>query len=322
MTRMTGRASQLAWALHSGSRSTPAVVCRGASSTTNGGSTDPNLALRRDIKFLGWALGDVIRRTPGHGEETYETVERLRGLAKAWRCANPTGPGAPAGPDGKAKLQELVEAASQLQTGTIVEVARAFKNFLALSNTAEANHRVRRGHAREAAQPHQAAYESYPPQPVNTTLVTIQALLSKGTKTQAIASPQQIYEALCSQCVEIILTAHPTEVNRRTVVQRHRGINTALAALDRPDLSWYDREREEENLVRQVDTLWHTDEIRREKPTPRKEARHGLEIVATSMWHAVPNFLRRLDAELLLTPGIGKALPPDVRFHIILNARI
>jgi phosphoenolpyruvate carboxylase len=160
------------------------------------------------------------------------------------------------------------------------------------------------------------AYSEYPLQPNNTTIGVVQRLLSgepmiPGSPLSAKATADEIYDALCSQCLEIVLTAHPTEVNRRTVVRKHRAIDNALAALDGAQL-WRERVAEEQNLLRQIEMLWWTDEIRRDKPTPVKEALHGLEIVASSMWHAVPAFLRRVDSELRETPGIGKPLPPDV----------
>ena len=95
-------------------------------------------------------------------------------------------------------------------------------------------------------------------------------------------------------------------------MQRHREIEKSLRKIDQPSLRWDFEERHKESLARQVQTLWWTDEIRREKPTPWKEARQGLEIVATSMWDAVPGYLRRIDQEMLAAPGIGKPLPPDV----------
>ena len=100
-------------------------------------------------------------------------------------------------------------------------------------------------------------------------------------------------------------------MNRRTVVRKHRAIDKALETRDAAQL-WHERRREMQNLDREIENLWWTDEIRRSKPTPQKEATHGREIVATSLWHAVPAFLRRIDSELLQTPGIERPLPPDV----------
>ena len=284
---------------------------------------DRALKLRRDIKFLGEALGGELQS--GH-KRAFDAVERMRTLSKDWRELSESegfpGFGASHSPMAKVKLQELVEEIARLPSDVIHESARAFQHFLALSNTAESHHRARRGNERiiqsgslkEAAS--SGKFSEYPRQPQNTTLGTVQRLLgthpyAKG-ELQGSASPEQIFEALCTQSVEIVLTAHPTEVTRRSVVQRHREIEKSLRKIDQPNLRWDFEERHKANLTRQVQTLWWTDEIRRDKPTPWKEARQGLEIVATSMWDAVPGYLRRIDQEMLAAPGIGKPLPPDV----------
>ena len=91
-----------------------------------------------------------------------------------------------------------------------------------------------------------------------------------------------------------------------------RWAGESLAQLDRADLLWFERQAIEARIDRQVNSLWWTDEIRRAKPTPQKEAQQGLDIVEASLWKSVPAFLRRIDAELTATPEIGKPLPPDV----------
>ena len=286
------------------------------------GDTDSNIELRRDIKHLGWALGDAMKKDEDNGEQTYATVEELRSLAKAWRKVNPSGFGAPANDEALEKLEKMVSLAKELPTPLIRESARAFQHFLALANTAESHHRVRRVTERNVESGSlsemvaKREYGTYPRQPLGSTVGVVQRLLGtyphEAGELPATATPEQIFEALCTQSVEIVLTAHPTEVTRRTVVQRHREIEKSLTQLDHPALRWDYVDDHRKNLLRQVKTLWWTDEIRREKPTPWKEARHGLEIVATSMWHAVPCYLRRIDSEMLATPGIKKPLPPDV----------
>eukprot|EP00941_MAST-03F_sp_MAST-3F-sp1_P003256 g3256.t1 len=276
--------------------------------------TPPHPSLRKDVKFLGWALGTSVRESSESGSEiAYETVEKIRLLTKDWRQN---------GKD-KAKFDEIVKTCAEMPTDIVHKVARAFTHFLALANAAESRHRHRRSRERdvESGQLDVDSFTTYPIQPLNTTLGTIQRLLSSpSTRSlkpapsgvgEARATVDEIYDALCSQNVEIVLTAHPTEVNRRTVVHRHKAIGKALEERDNPQLSWSEAKDVNEELRRQIRTLWETDEIRRERPTPVKEARHGLDLVQSSMWHAVPSALRRIDAELCATPGIEKPLPPD-----------
>ena len=75
------------------------------------------------------------------------------------------------------------------------------------------------------------------------------------------------------QKVDIVLTAHPTEVNRRTLLRKYREISESLAQLDKKDLSPYEKSQCEEALRREIYSIWGSDEIRREKPTPQTEAK-------------------------------------------------
>ena len=83
----------------------------------------------------------------------------------------------------------------------------------------------------------------------------------------------EIYDALMLQKVDIVLTAHPTEVNRRTLLRKYREISESLAQLDKKDLSPYEKSQCEEALRREIYSIWGSDEIRREKPTPQTEAK-------------------------------------------------
>ncbi|KAH8060051.1 phosphoenolpyruvate carboxylase [Aureococcus anophagefferens] len=105
---------------------------------------------------------------------------------------------------------------------------------------------------------------------------------------------------------EIVLTAHPTEVHRRTLLAKHRRVAELLCQLDAFPAGSYEVEQLETELRGVVSALWGSDELRRAKPSPQKEARGGLAVVETSLWEAVPAFLRKLDAALAQHGG---ALP-------------
>jgi phosphoenolpyruvate carboxylase len=248
------------------------------------------------VKLLGQSLGQVIRAGTS-GEETFATVEEMRGLAKKWRTEGDS-----------TKFDALVDLSKGLSPQSIRETVRAFTHFLALANDAETHHRVRRVRARDQLE----SVDSGPSKQLSLNSVrgAVQALL-EGEGDQPKATPEAIYDALCSQTVDIILTAHPTEVNRRSIIHKHRIIDESLEELDRTDLLWFERVALEARIDRQVNSLWWTDEIRRAKPSPQKEAQQGLDIVESSLWKSVPAFLRRIDAELVAIPEIGKPLPPD-----------
>ncbi|KAL5057865.1 hypothetical protein RYX36_029469 [Vicia faba] len=102
----------------------------------------------------------------------------------------------------------------------------------------------------------------------------------------------------CDDEVKIVLTAHPTQINRRTLQYKHIRIAHLLDYNDRPDLIPEDREMLIEDLVREITSIWQTNELRRQKPTPVDEARAGLNIVEQSLWKVVPHYLRRVNNAL------------------------
>ena len=103
-------------------------------------------------------------------------------------------------------------------------------------------------------------------------------------------------EDLTGVRVELVLTAHPTEVLRRTLIQKYDAIGAELAARER--LSDGERRESDERLERLISEAWHTDEIRRERPSPEEEARWGFAVIENSLWDAVPKAMRDLDAAL------------------------
>jgi len=110
--------------------------------------------------------------------------------------------------------------------------------------------------------------------------------------------------------VEFVLTAHPTEVNRKSVLRKYRKCSELLAYLERPDLLPHEKLTATIDLQRIISSVWGMDEIRRTKPTVQREAAGGLAIVDTILWNAVPNYLRKLDAQC--HASLGKRLPLEV----------
>lgn len=89
-----------------------------------------------------------------------------------------------------------------------------------------------------------------------------------------------------------MLTAHPTEITRRTLIHKLVEVNTCLKQLDHDDLADYERNRIMRRLRQLIAQSWHTDEIRKIRPTPLEEAKWGFAVVENSLWEGVPAFTR------------------------------
>lgn len=246
---------------------------------------DPHAPLRRDVRLLGDTLGEVLREQ--EGEAFYERVEGLRQAAKKARSEG----------FAAAALEPLLE---DVDAGVAGRLARAFGLFLSLSNIAEQHHRARRrrDHLRQGSAPQRASLPE-----------TFGRLLDEGVSAEAL------HAAVHEQTAELVLTAHPTEATRRTLLMKHQEIAALLERLDRQDLLDLERASAHRALKGHIMAIWLTDDVRRERPDPEAEARGGLAVVERILWDTVPRFLRELDTRL--REHTGKGLDPDgapVRF--------
>ena len=241
-------------------------------------SGDLHESLRDNVRILGDSLGRTIADDLGH--EFVDRIETIRGLAKRGRKGD-TSSG-----------RELIEYLRKLPDHELLPVTRAFNQFLNLANIAEQHYRARFRRV-----------EDYKPgsQPV------LSDLLARARNNGH--SPRKLVESLASMRIELVLTAHPTEVIRRTLIQKYDAIDECLtvieSSLDYPERASRARGRLEE-LISQA---WHTDEIRHERPTPVDEAKWGFAVIENSLWQAVPEFHRDLDS--LLLECAGERLPLD-----------
>ena len=242
---------------------------------------DPQEPLRDDVRMLGEMLGQTLRDRGGPW--LLETVERVRALSKAGHR------------EADRDLDELSDLLRSLPVERAVPVARAFAHFLTLANIAEQHQRVRR--RREYT--HDA---STAPQ-TGSFADLFPRVLSSGT------SGDSLHAALGALRIELVLTAHPTTIMRRTTAHRQRRIAEALAQQDRPDLTADEQRSIDETLRREIAAMWETDEIRPQRPTPVDEATSGLLVFEQALWNAVPQYLRSLDRTLLDLTGRG--LPLD-----------
>jgi phosphoenolpyruvate carboxylase len=204
-------------------------------------------------------------------------------------------------------LGKMVDISARMTPEESLGIIRAFTQTLNLINSAEVHHRMRL--LRKA----DIANGTVSPLPMREDSIagTLYALLGRcnGEIAREEQMKKEIYDALLKQNVDIVLTAHPTEVNRRTLLRKYRKISETLAKLDRTDLSPYERAQTTEGLRREVFSIWGSDEIRRGKPTPQQEARGGNAIIETVLWEAIPTYLRKLNAQC--KECLGRTLPLD-----------
>ncbi|MQX54541.1 phosphoenolpyruvate carboxylase [Alcanivorax sediminis] len=238
-----------------------------------------NAPLRDNVRLLGDLLGECLRQQAG--EDLFNTIEQIRKASVATRSEE----GAP--------ISTLKDLLSPLDDDTLLEVARAFSQFLNLSNIAEQHHRERlhRQHQR------------YPGDPGGDQglLDVLARLKEQGIEDASLG------ETLHDLSVELVLTAHPTEVTRRTLIRKYDQMADLLGELDRSDLNDEERRSLRARLRRVILAAWTTDEIRREKPTPVDEAKWGFATIEQSLWQAVPDMVRQLEIHLA---DRGLPLPP------------
>lgn len=232
--------------------------------------SDIDARLREDVHLLGELLGNTIREQ--YGDDFLDKIEQIRKGAKA---------------DRRGAGDELSTRLNQLQENELLPVARAFNQFLNLANIAEQYQLI---HRRDESQP--APFES------RVLPELLARLQSEGHSNESLARQLGRLE------IELVLTAHPTEVARRTLIQKYDAIAAQLAAQDHRDLTTAEREQIRQRLQRLIAEAWHTEEIRRTRPTPVDEAKWGFAVIEHSLWHAIPNYLRKADQALHAATGL------------------
>jgi phosphoenolpyruvate carboxylase len=254
---------------------------------------------------MGTLLGDAISHH--HGAEVLEKVEHLRSMAKDSRKTS----------KGEERLASMAEFVSSLTAKELVVISRAFAHFLGVANAAEAHQRCRRlklDLEREVAGEVLPLVEGAP-EPIGALHAT-KSDSTAGVISQLVygkdkVAKEAIYKSLISQTVEIVLTAHPTQVNRRTLLEKHGRVQSILYEADnlREKSSPYKRQQLDDALRREIASIWQTDEVSRVKPTPQSEAERGTLVLETVLWDSLPSFLRKLDATMKHILGEEYGLP-------------
>jgi phosphoenolpyruvate carboxylase len=238
---------------------------------------DLDLPLREDIRYLGRILGDTIREQAG--PKVFELVERIRQSAIRYRREQ----------DGRS-LGTLEKTIGALGQDDATNVVRAFSYFHHLANVAEDVHhdRLRRAHEADRAPPAAGslAYARARLRAANVSTRRVQAFFEQAR-------------------VEPVLTAHPTEVQRKSIIDRQRAVRAHLGERGRA----VSEAALDEELRREVLILWKTSELRAEKPTVEDEIDNGLAYFRGTFLEVVPRLYAELEDEL--APDLR--LPPFLR---------
>jgi len=244
--------------------------------------THSNNLLRRDVRYLGNILGEVLVHQGGR--ELLELVEQIREQSKALR--------AQFDPELFAELKATISSLSSEQRHQVI---RAFAIYFQLVNIAEQNHRIRR----------KRDYEFLAGDEVQSG--SIESAI-KALKDRDIAQ-EDIEEMLGGISLELVMTAHPTEATRRAVLDIHKRIAEDVMELDNPTLTHREREKLKEKLMNEVLILWQTDELRDRKPTVIDEVKNGLYYFDETLFDALPNVYEELERCLA-------KYYPDKKWHV------
>ncbi|MBP6018624.1 MAG: phosphoenolpyruvate carboxylase [Burkholderiaceae bacterium] len=252
-------------------------------------ASQPLSSLRTDIRLLGKTLGEVIHEC--EGKATYDVIEKLRRAAVKFRR------------EGDIKDSQILERQiKRLGDREASSMARAFSYFLHLSNIAEDQDQNRR-------QRHQELTATAPL--LGSLKYALELLNSQGV------SNRKIQRYLQDACIVPVLTAHPTEVQRKSTLDLHREISRQLT-LSNQTLTPYEQQHMLQRLTGLVATLWQTRMLRQQKLTVLDEIDNALSYYNSTFLTTIPRLCQDLGAHL---HGPGKtifdvntqALPPFLR---------
>lgn len=250
-----------------------------------GDGMEGEAALREQIRYLGRILGEALAEL--RGPEALALVERTRRSAVALRQGT-----LPGGRDA------FAAAIAGLDVGALELLASSFTDLFNLINVAEEQHRARALRARAGAGPVEGS--------IAAACAELRAAGVAAAEVQAL---------LDRMLVMPVLTAHPTEARRRTILDHLGDVAAVLSVVDDPRASPPERAAAEERLREVVTALASTGAARTARPAPLDEIRAGLLVFERTLLDAVPAIYRALARELEAAwPGAGLRVPPFLRF--------
>ncbi len=251
-------------------------------------TSDRDLPLKEDTRLLGRLLGDVLRAQAG--DDGYARIEAVRQTAIRFRRAAPG--------DATEARAELSALLNDLPIAGTLDVVRAFSYFSHLANLAEDVHQNRRRRAHALA--------GSPPQ-IGSVDAALAHLVDSGIAPATLAA--WFAEALVSP----VLTAHPTEVQRKSILDSEREIARLLMWRDRTTMTPEETEELETGLYRQILSLWQTAMLRLSKLHVRDEIENGLAYYRYTFLTELPRLYEGLAMGLMRTFGVAAPVPPFLR---------
>jgi len=245
----------------------------------------PTKSLREDVRYLGNILGKVIKKQ--EGKNFFKLVEEVRRLSKT-NTANT---------DKRKSFQNLSNKIKNLSPINLFKLTRAFTHFMNFINIAESIDGARK----------LDEYENKKQIDSNKNIF-IEEIFEGFFKDRKI-STNKIYDISKNLNIGIVLTAHPTEVKRRTLILKYHKITELLEQRDLLKKFPSKIKILDKKLYDEFSIIWNTDELKRIRPTPSDEARWGLAIIEDSLWETIPKVYRRLND--IFVKNIGKGLPKN-----------
>ena len=237
------------------------------------------IVLSKTIRLLGEILGNIIKEQ--EGLSLFNKIEKIRALSKSSR-------GNRSKNTINRSFTKLKREISKLNAKDTLVIARSFSKFLDFSNIAESLFSIHNIHDHNIRKT----------QETNEIVILEEAILDVF-KNKSL-SLNKFYETAKNLKIEIVLTAHPTEVKRRTLIQKYAKVNHLLDSFNNLRIFTKQNINLEKNLLQnnlheEITSVWKTDEIKRSRPTPVEEAKWGLAVIEDSLWNAIPKICSRFN---------------------------
>jgi len=253
------------------------------------------LKLSKIVHLLGKILGLVLKEQ--EGISFFNKIEKIRLLSKKSRGKKNT---QKIRLNETKKFRQLKSNIRKLSSRESLVIARSFSQFLNFSNLAESLYSVNKIHNLKVRKARGT-----------NELVILDEAVDSLIKHKSI-SKNKFYQTAKNLKIELVLTAHPTEVKRRTLIQKFTHVSNILEKF--VNLRIFTKknvEREakllEKNLQEEITSIWKTDELKRSRPTPVDEAKWGLAVIEDSLWNALPKICSSFDQSV--QNYIGRRLP-------------